>query len=343
MNENATMFSVGVHYMRLLTDYAASHGLPLERLLASAGISPETMNDPNGRVPFADFARACEIAATLIGEPGFGVRLGASIQAGHLGSHGYALMSCTDAREMVQQSTRYSALTIDAGHNEFEQRGDEFVRYWRSNLPGGAPLGQLQDELHQATFVTLARVLGNRHDLSPNWVSFRHAKPADISAYEAVFRCPLRFNAPDTAIAFSASYMDLRLPHANAPLRRVMDDLCAQLLKQLGSSVEPAWLAIARRAVLESFKLGVPEPAAIAAAAGMSESELKDKLTEHGLSFRGFVDELRHALALGYSRDPSLGLVDIAYLLGFSEQSAFNRAFKRWTGMTPKQYRQLRA
>jgi AraC-like DNA-binding protein len=74
----------------------------------------------------------------------------------------------------------------------------------------------------------------------------------------------------------------------------------------------------------------------------MSEEQLKEALSARELSFRGFVDNLRQALALGYIRDPQMSLVDIAYLLGFSEQSAFQRAFKRWTGMPPGDYRRLR-
>ncbi len=336
-------FSVAVHYMRMLTDYAARQDLSTEYLLKQAGIPSETLTDPNGRVPFNDFSRACDLAAEFLHDPCLGLKLGQSIRSGHLGSHGFALMSCSNGEELLRQSTRYSALTIDAGHNEFEQRGKEFIRIWRSNLPNDVQLGWLQDDLHQATFVTLARFFSNREDLNPNWVSFRHAKPDDTQEYDALFRCPVRFNAPETAMSFNAEYLEIPLPHANPQLRRIMDDLCSQLLKQLGNAIEPAWLAIARKTVLDSFKQGMIEIGDVVKATGLTESQLKDQLAERGLSFRGFVDDLRHALALGYTRDPSLSLVDIAYLLGFSEQSAFQRAFKRWTGMTPGDYRQQRS
>ena len=98
---------------------------------------------------------------------------------------------------------------------------------------------------------------------------------------------------------------------------------------------------MARSAVLESFKLGMPELVHVASAANMSEEELKKQLAKRGLSFRSFVDDLRHGLAMGYVRDPTLSLVDIAFLLGFSEQSAFQRAFKRWTGKPPGDYRKV--
>lgn len=336
-------FTVAVHFLRLLTDYAQQHGIPTPTLLAEQGLSLAVFDDPNGRVPYAAFDALCQLTAQKLNEPHLGLKLGQHIRPGHLGSHGLALMSCATMRDLVQQSARYSALTIDAGHNEFELRGTDHVRIWRSNLPDGRSLGPIQDELQQAIAVYLCQYLANRTDLKPNWVSFTHTKPADTSLHEAVFHCPIRFGAKETAIAVDARLVDLPLPHANEQVRRIMDDLCAQLLKQLGSALEPSWLAMARRAVLESFQRGFPDIAEVAKAAQLSEQHLKDKLNKRGMSFRTFIDDLRQALAVGYMRDPTLSLVDVAYLLGFSEQSAFQRAFKRWTGQTPGDYRKQHA
>ncbi len=331
--------SVAVHFLRLLTDYVSLRGLSVDGLLMHAGINADSLADPNGRVPFANFNQLCEIAADVLKDPCLGLHLGQSVRSGHLGSHGFALMSCSTGADLIQQHTRYSALSIDAAHAAFEMKGGEIIRYWRSNLADGKQLGRLQDELNLSITVTLTRWFFNRMDLNPSWASFRHAKPSDVSEYEAVFRCPLRFGAAETALGIDASYVNLPLPHANPQLRRIMDDLCANLLQKLGNSIEPSWLAIARKAVLESFKNGEPEVAKVAKAAGFTEAKFKEQLSLRGLSFRGFIDDLRHGLAIGYARDPNLGLVDIAYLLGFSEQSAFQRAFKRWTGVTPGEYR----
>lgn len=331
--------TVAAHFLRIATDYINQQGLDEAEFLGRAGIDGEDIADPNARVPYRKFSHLCDLAAESLKDPCLGLKLGQSIRAGHLGSHGFALMSCANGAELMRQHMRYSSLTIDAAHAAFEQQGDDYIRYLRSNMPGGMPLGRLQDELNLATTVTLARWIANRHDLSPRWVAFRHAKPAEAKEYESLFRCPVHFGAEETAIAVDASYLSLPLPHANPQLHRIMDDLCAQLVKQLGHAHDPSWMAAARRAALESFKLGEPDVGFIARAAGCTESELKKNLSQRGSSFRSFIDDLRHALALGYARDPSLSLVDIAYLLGFSEQSAFQRAFKRWTGTTPGEFR----
>lgn len=333
-------FTVAAHFFKLLTDYTPRHGLSTERLLNIAGMAPEDIEaDSNGRVSFEAFKRLCDVAALELGDPRLGLKLGQSVRPGHLGSHGFALMSCSTAMELAKQSARYSALTIDAGHNVVESRGNEYVRVFRSNLPGTSSLGPLQDEMQHAIAVTLSRYITTREDIGPCWVSFQHPRPADTSEYDALFRCELRFGATETAIGIDRGFMDLPLPHANAQVLRMMDDLSAKLAGQLGNSLEPNWLAAARQATLEAFRTGIPEIETIAEQAGMSSGDLKDQLAKRGLSFRTFIDDLRQALALGYMRDPELGLVDIAYLLGFSEQSAFQRAFKRWTGMTPGDYR----
>ncbi|WP_280282273.1 AraC family transcriptional regulator [Pseudomonas sp. BN415] len=332
-------FSVAVHFLKLLIDYVVQQGRPPDELLRRADISTESLADPNGRIAFVSFNHLCELAAVELNDPCLGLKVGQGVRPGHLGSYGYALMACSNGLQLLQQSARYSVLAIDAGHHLIEIRGDECIRHWRSSLPDGMQLGRFQDELNLATWLTLARWFGGNQNLNPNWVAFRHTKPDDVREYEALFRCPLKFDQPETTIAFNARYLYIELPFADSKLRRIMSDVCEQLLKQLGDALEPSWLAIARRTVLESFSQGEPRLQTAAKAVGMSEAELKEHLAHRGLSFRGFVDDLRSSLAIGYARDPALGLVDIAYLLGFSEQSAFQRAFKRWTGMTPGQYR----
>lgn len=248
-------------------------------------------------------------------------------------------MSFADGIELMEQTARYSVLTMDAGHNVFELRRNEYIRYRRSNLPDGASLGWLQEDLQNASGITLARWFGSREDFNPNWVSFRHGKPNNLAEYEKLFRCPMHFNASETAMSFDPEYVRLPLPHVDPQLNRVRDDLCSPLLTQLGDAVEPAWLSIARRTALESFRHGVPDIKIVAAATGLAEAQLNERLAERGLSFRGFIDDLRQAMAVGYMRNHGFTLVDVAYLLGFSEQGSFQRAFKRWIGKTPGDYR----
>ena len=332
-------YSVAVHYMRLLFDYLQRKNYPVSQFLAEINLAPDLFDRPNDRVDFQTFNQACHLLQDKFKQPNLGITLGQLVTTGHLGPHGFALMTCANAREVMQQNIHYSALTIDAGSNIFERHGKEYIRYWKSNLSGDQPLGKLQDELHQASYVTLSRQLFNRQDLSPLWVSFQHEQPEDISEYNALFRCPLIFNAKDTAIGFHEDFLDYPLPSSNESVHLVMSDLRQQLLKQLGNHLEPSWLAVARKAIIESFQLGGLTFEELAQQTDFTVDELKTEMLRHNLNFRYFVDEIRQSLAMSYVRNPQLSLVEIAFLIGFSEQSAFQRAFKRWTGKTPKEYR----
>lgn len=341
VSSDVPIATVAGHFARLVVDYAASRDLAPDDLLANAGLAHVCFDD-DARMSFADFSRLCEHAARMLGDPCLGLHAGESVRPGYLGSHGIALMSCTNVRELLDRSLRYSRLVYDACRNEIDIRDGLCIRYWRSALPGKAAVGRIQDELNMALWVCLARWICGRSDLDPSWIAFRHQKVAEEDEYRRLFRCPVHFGARESAIAFPEWMLDLTLPQANQQVRQTMDALCERLLIRLQSSIEPSWLTDSRAAILRAFENGPPHPQAIASALGTTEIELRARLAERGLSFRALVDDLRRQLALIYIEDPNLALVDIACLLGFSEQSAFQRAFKRWTAKTPGKYRQLR-
>lgn len=331
--------TVAAHLVRLVTDHAGSRGLSVERLMAQIGQSPQMLDDAEARLPFLEFSRLCEAAAQKLGDPFFGLHAGEQVKPGHLGILGFALMSCATLGEALERSRRYSGVVVDVYRNELSLCDGECIRYWRSRLGGRASVDRLQDEMRMAVWVTLVRWGTGRSDFAPNWVAFQHAQPADVGEYARVFRCPVRYGAEDSALAFPQALLTLPLPQANAPARRALDALCERLVQRLGKRNEPAWVGAVRSAILASFERGGPELCDVARAVGMDAAELVDLLARCGLSLRSMVNELRRDLALAYVLDPGLSLADIAFLLGFSEQSAFQRAFKRWTGKTPGEYR----
>lgn len=333
--------AVAAHLVRLVTDYAQQHGVDVAPLLAEVGWSSALLQDSDNRLRFSDFARLCEIIAQVLDDPLLGLHVGEQVKAGHLGSLGFVLISCASVGEALDRSRRYSGMVLNACSNELELQGDLCVRYWRSRLPNHEPLGRIQDELNMAAWVTLGRWMTGHSDFDATWVAFRHPPPPtqQLGEYARIFRCPIRFSAPETAIAIPAAVLDWRLPQGNPAVRRMLDALCERTLHQYADRNDPAWLGSVHKAIVQAFETGGPESGAVAAAAGLRNEELTALLARRGTSFRALVDTLRQQLALNYLADPSLGLADIAYLLGFSEQSAFQRAFKRWTGKAPGAYR----
>ena len=333
--------TVAVSFVRLLTDHAVQHGLHVPDLMTEAGLPPDSLRDNDARLDFPAFDRLCRLVAERLADPMLGLHLGRQIKPGHYGSHGFGMISCTTVGELLQHSLRYSGLVMDVCRNELVMGETEVIRYWRSNLPDKAAVGCLQDELNMAAWVTLARWTTGQAEAKPLWVSFRHAAPVDLQEYDALFACPLHFDAAETAIAFDPRWLAQGLPQANPAVRLMMDNLCAQQLARLRAAQEPEWLRDCKQHIVRGFEDGVPELESVAERLGMSGRELQRQLAGRQLNFRDLVDGLRGLLAKDYLRDSRLSLVDVAFLLGFSEQSAFQRAFKRWTGMTPMSFRAM--
>ena len=335
-------YSIATWYVRLLTDFSGECGVAPSLLFASRGIDPAILDDPDARISCQDFLEMCRLFQSLRPTPHLGLHLGRRMQHRYLGAYGFVLMSCSNTREILDQFSRYSVLANNAGQVRVDETQGFLIQTWRGAVSDPASAIFL-DELVLASWTSMSRRISGRPDLAPLRIDFRHARPEKTDAYEHFFRCELRFDADDAAIVSSARDLDTRLPQGDPKVREILSALCERLLKQLGSPLEPEWLTACRRAIVEAFRNGEPDIAKIAATLKVAPAVLRQRFKDHSLGFRKFSDELRHELALGYLADSQLSLVDVAYLLGFSEQSAFQRAFKRWTGITPGEHRRNRS
>ena len=331
--------TVSTKLLRLVLDYLASQGVATDALLAEAGIAPELLGDSDVRLRYRTYSTVCKKARKITGDPDFGLHVGASVNPGHLGAQGFALMSCQSLRQALERSRRYSGMIFNACSNEVEIGPVQCARYWRSRLANRQPLGRLQNEMNLAVWITLARWISGRPDLCPIRLEFSHAEPASTREYERLFGCELVFSAPETVLFFPSQWLDLDLPMADRRILRNMDQICRGILDRLAREQQSLWLDSVRRAIVNAFKDGHPEFARIAEELSISSEQFSELLQQNGTGFRALVDHLRRELAMDYLSDSDLSLLEIAFLLGFSEQSAFQRAFKRWTGKTPGEFR----
>lgn len=331
--------TVSGSFIRVLVDFCKANSLSVSDLLANCGQHESLLETPDARIPYPVFMDLCRYLAKVLDDPAIGVLVGQRMKPSFLGPYGIALISCDTVRETLVQAARYSVLAVDLGSVELEERDGEVIRHWRNPFSDSVTDGYIFDDLILSSWTVMIRQIIGVPSMAPRWVSFRHARPGDVTAYEDLFGCELRFGAASNAIASDAAHLDLRLEQGHPEIKAAMNSLCEQLLKRLQSPTEPEWLSETRRLVVESFKSGNPELADIALQLGTSSAALKARLTRSSLTFRQLVEDVRYELAQRYLQDPMLTLVDIAYLLGFSEQSAFQRAFKRSSGVTPGQHR----
>ncbi|HEU4613574.1 MAG TPA: AraC family transcriptional regulator [Kofleriaceae bacterium] len=322
-------------FCRILTDYLVAHGHPLDRVLAAMGVDEDALADRDGRIPRRAWLDAFVVAVEVTGDPDLGLRVGESIRPAHLGVLGYVLMSCESMRQAAELDQRWHSLIADGERLEYVRDG-ELGKRIQFLPPGEPPPPACAVACAAACSVSFVRWLAGADD-GLRRVALPYPEPRSRAAHDAFFRCELVFDAPQITIWRDPSVLRKPLAQADPGLRLRMEERAARLAAE--RSAPDLLVTRVRDLVARGSRDALPDLETVAAGLAMSSRALKRRLADRGTSFTRIVDDTRRELALGYIADSSLTLVDVAYLCGFSEQSAFHRAFKRWTGLTPGEYR----
>lgn len=268
--------------------------------------------------------------------PAPGLTIGAMVQPRHVGVMGYVVLASSNLGEALVAYQRYERLFYGADLAEVGIEGNDVEIRWKRSSES---MGQLMDSVGISALVTfLHRQVDST--LPPTLITFINSapdRPEEKAAYEAFFGCPVRFDDGYTRVRFPLSYLAIPMPHSDPGLRALLDRQAQALLLALPDS------DAFDRALQQVMLRLLPENSATlqraAEALHVSVRTLQRRLDARELTWQQLLDRTREQLARQYLADRSLSLGDIALLLGFSEQSAFNRAFRRWTGDTPARVR----
>ena len=306
-----------------------------EAFLGASDLTPEQLADPDARVSASQFCVAWAELRRLSGDPQIALRMAERIPPGAFGVVEYVCRCARTLGEALRHWVRYLNLLDDAVLVGLVEEGDEVCLRVLRESEAPAPASH---ELCFALLVARARALS----LSPvrvTRVDFAHRAPGDPGAYRRSFDAPVHFGAPSTQLLFPRSAFDAPLatadPHLLAILSRHADELQE---KHRGDPPLTAQVQRALRSALRSDEASVEQ---IAARLGMTARSLQRRLKDENQSFQTLREGVRHELAVRYL-DDDLAIAEISFLLGFSEPSAFFRAFKRWTGLTPIESRARR-
>ncbi|MGX5217520.1 AraC family transcriptional regulator [Pseudomonas segetis] len=330
-NEATTLAS----WTRALRKQLDALGLDSEQLCRQAGFEPGALDDPNGRCPLSLTTRLWQLAVEASGDPALGLKTSQFVSPTTFHALGYALIASCSMREMFERTVRYYQVISDVMELELRECADCYEFCFRT-APGSQPPAPEALDAFAAIYVRSCRNRLGR-DFAPLAVYLQRPEPEDSQPWHAVFRAPLVFAAAENILRFAKPAFEQQLDDGNPELAEHNEEALKRNLEQLQA---PSWIRKVRARLEAQLPEGEPSAERIAQALHLSLRSLQRHLAEEGTSYEAVLAQTRQALALQYMREGNCSISEIAYLLGFSDVSSFSRAFKRWAGQTPSQYRE---
>ncbi|NYE59285.1 AraC-like DNA-binding protein [Duganella sp. 1224] len=323
-------------YLQPLMEAAAMRGVTARALETAAGLAAGALAPLPESLPADDYVRLLDIGATLANDPHFGLHVGQCVKLGTYTVYGLILLSCRDFGQVFEQTMRYEQLAHDLGRSAITIDDDIAHYTWHSHY--GSAHRHLADSVFAGIRVFSNWLAGTA--LPAHAITLTHdgGPPALREEYVKVLGDMPLFNAQANVASFNAMLLSWPVPNADVSLYPVLRQHAEQLLQQRASSA-PAITRQVHEAIVASLSGGQVRLATIAETLKLSPRTLQRKLSEAGATFQQVLDQARFALAKEYLRRQELNLVDIAFLLGYQEQSAFNHAFKEWAGVNPGAWR----
>lgn len=289
--------------------------------------------EADARVPIATAHALLRAAVTLTGDELLGVRAAAKLSIRDSGLLGYTIASSANLDEALRVGNQYMRLVSDVTRFGVVRRDGEAEVHFEYRV--GSPRAAV-DFMVCGMLAICAQAWPGLMS-SETRLCLRHVAPRDASPYREVLPSPrLSFSAPFFGFAFPEAWLDAPSQHADRELHAVLRrsaDLFVADLPPIESVTERV-----RSALLAQLADGLPDLAYTAKQLRMSPRTLGRRLEAEGTTFSAILDALRYDLATHYLREHDAAIQDVAARIGFSQRNGFHRAFRRWTGTTPKLY-----
>ncbi|MGO9357332.1 MAG: AraC family transcriptional regulator ligand-binding domain-containing protein [Xanthobacteraceae bacterium] len=274
-----------------------------------------------------------EEAGRLLGDDCFGLHLAIDTDPREFGAIYYVFAASETAHEALANLTRYMRIVNSAESFSIEQAASQ-VTIEGKPTPGIEGFGRHMFEYEDAVLIAALRALTGTQ-MAPVLMEFDHHRTSSIDEFERFFGCPVRFGSSSHRLTFSAKSLEAPFRTADPYLLKFIRTFCEEALQRRRTSSTPL-RAQAEEAVAELLPKGQAKVGNVAKALAMSTRTFNRRLAEEKTSYAILLDQLRRDLAMRYLEDMDLKLSQIAWLLGYTEVSSFNHAFRRWTGTSPK-------
>ena len=320
-------------FLNNLDDYHIS----IEEVIKHAGVNPLILSSPDNRLSGFEAQKIIEAITRLTNDDNLGIHQGEHLSKGFSNILGYVLMNCSTLKECWTKYCRYERIIDSTSISDFKIIDNYAVL---SNVTVDKVL---QDNRHFSEFkisgmLSYIKLLSNEN-LQLHEVHFTHSKPSNTSEYERIFQCKVCFEKSANALIFDSELLNISVIEPNEKLLLLFEKNAEEILELFNDNT---YANMVTEILLEEIKkCNLPPIENIAKKLLLSVRSLQLYLHKEDTSYIKLVKETRKNIAKKYLNDRNISIDEITYILGFSETSAFHRAFKNWTGVTPTQFRKL--
>ena len=326
--------TIAICFVAAALQSARARELNAEELLAKVGLSSSLLQVPQARVSAKHYGALWRTIALALDDEFFG-QDSRRMKAGSFAMLCHSVLSCKTLGQALDRSLRFYALIFDdiSGKSERDAREARIVLH--EQVAGGSQRAFAHELLLMLLYGVSCWLVGRRIPLLR--AEFSYAEPAYSAEYRLMYCADLRFDLPNTLIAFAVNYLDLPVVQNERSLKEFLRTAPESILLKYknGSSLN----ARVRRRLRQCLPGEVPDFERLAEQLNMTPATMRRRLHEEGESYQTIKDQLRRDLAISYLSHSSRSVMDIALELGFSERSAFHRAFRKWTGASPGEFR----
>jgi AraC-like DNA-binding protein len=341
VNRNQKVYTkptVSNELLYVLAMFSEKNGMDFKKICKTASPTPSALTNNDERIAAEQFLQIWNQAEQASGDDNFGMHFGKDLAASYLSGNILANMmaNCATIGAALQIFCKYHLLMEDAILPKMAIEHDSVSISWELFVPGLKMPRQHAESVLCALTEILRVVSGNQ--INPMQVRFSHPSPNDICEHQAIFKARLLFDQPETALEIYRTDFDRPIFLASRELFDVLEPLAHKRLHQM---VFPgSWSQKVSHEIYLLLSSGtVPDVETVSSNLALSSRSLQMKLQKEEITFKQLFDQLRKETAMAYLKDPEISICEIALLLGFSEQSAFNHAFKRWTGKSPGRFK----
>ena len=327
--------TVAAGYARGLMDLAVSKGASRRELAERSGIDPRELQDQDNRIPFQKYIALMRVGKELCNDPALALHFGEAFDCAEMSIVGLIGRTCETIADGFALVNRYGRLDVEfdleaADRFQLERHGDELWIVDKRENPNDFP--EVTESVFARAVCTARRYFGETQFVKA--VHVTHPEPGYRPEYDRIFRMPVVFGSNQNAVVTDGGWLTHKLPHPSRYAFGILSAHAEDLLKTLESSKSMRGrVESALRPILHTRDASMDT---VAGKLGVSRQTLFRRLKAEGTTFEKVLDELRYRMALHYLREEKVSVNETAYWVGFSEPAAFSRAFKRWTGSSPR-------